>query len=42
MFLHLSVLIGFRNRVAIMASWILSDVFLRRGSRLITRATRPS
>jgi NADH dehydrogenase len=41
MFLHVSVLIGFRNRVAVMTSWIYGYVFSRRGSRLITRS-RPS
>ena len=40
MFLHVSVLIGFRNRIAVMASWIYGYVFMRRGSRLITRPTR--
>jgi NADH dehydrogenase len=40
MFLHVSVLIGFRNRVSVMASWIYGYVFMRRGSRLITRPTR--
>ena len=42
MFLHVSVLIGFRNRIAVMTSWIYGYVFSRRGSRLITRSTRPS
>src|SRR5882757_9507144 len=36
MALHISVLIGFRNRIAVLASWIYSYVFFRRGSRLIT------
>jgi NADH dehydrogenase len=36
MALHITVLIGFRNRVAVMLSWIYSYVFFRRGSRLIT------
>jgi NADH dehydrogenase len=36
MALHLTVLIGFRNRMAVLASWIYSYVFIRRGSRLIT------
>src|SRR6202043_2365331 len=40
MFLHVSVLIGFRNRAVVMASWIYGYVFMRRGSRLITRPTR--
>jgi NADH dehydrogenase len=39
MFLHVSVLIGFRNRIAVMTSWIYGYVFMRRGSRLITRPT---
>jgi NADH dehydrogenase len=37
MALHVTVLIGFRNRLAVLASWIYSYVFFRRGSRLITR-----
>ena len=36
MALHISVLIGFRNRLAVLSSWIYSYVFFRRGSRLIT------
>jgi NADH dehydrogenase len=42
MFLHVNVLIGFRNRVSVLTSWIYSYVFSRRGSRLITRTSRPS
>jgi NADH:ubiquinone reductase (H+-translocating) len=42
MFLHVSALIGFRNRFSVMTSWIYGYVFSRRGSRLITRASRPS
>jgi NADH dehydrogenase len=42
MFLHVSVLIGFRNRVSVLTSWIYGYVFSRRGSRLITRSTPPS
>ena len=34
--LHVTVLIGFRNRVSVMLSWIYSYVFFGRGSRLIT------
>jgi NADH dehydrogenase len=34
--LHITVLIGFRNRVAVLLSWIYSYIFFRRGSRLIT------
>jgi len=40
MALHVTVLIGFRNRLAVLASWLYSYVFYRRGSRLIT-AARP-
>jgi NADH:ubiquinone reductase (H+-translocating) len=36
MALHLTVLIGFRNRIAVLTSWIYSYVFSRRGARLIT------
>jgi NADH dehydrogenase len=36
MALHVTVLIGFRNRLSVMLSWIYSYVFFRRGSRLIT------
>jgi hypothetical protein len=39
--LHLSVLIGFRNRVAVLTSWIYSYVFFRRGARLIIKADLP-
>jgi len=35
--LHITVLIGFRNRFSVLVSWIYSYVFVRRGSRLITR-----
>jgi NADH dehydrogenase len=42
MFLHVSALIGFRNRISVMTSWIYGYVFSRRGSRLITRSARPS
>ena len=35
--LHVTVLIGFRNRLSVLLSWIYSYVFFRRGSRLITR-----
>jgi len=37
MALHLTVLIGFRNRLAVLFSWIYGYVFSRRSSRLITR-----
>ena len=36
MALHVTILIGFRNRLAVLSSWIYSYVFFRRGSRLIT------
>jgi NADH:ubiquinone reductase (H+-translocating) len=35
MALHVTVLIGFRNRLAVLSSWVYSYVFFRRGSRLI-------
>jgi NADH:quinone reductase (non-electrogenic) len=38
MALHLTVLIGFRNRLAVLSSWIYGYVFSRRSSRLITRS----
>ncbi|MBV8404866.1 MAG: NAD(P)/FAD-dependent oxidoreductase [Gammaproteobacteria bacterium] len=41
MALHITVLIGFRNRLAVLSSWIYSYVFFRRGSRLITRVAPP-
>ena len=34
--LHVTVLIGFRNRLAVLSSWIYDYLFFRRGSRLIT------
>jgi NADH dehydrogenase len=34
--LHITVLIGFRNRLGVLAEWIYDYVFFRRGSRLIT------
>ena len=34
--LHITVLIGFRNRLGVLSSWIYSYLFFRRGSRLIT------
>jgi NADH:ubiquinone reductase (H+-translocating) len=42
MALHITVLIGFRNRLAVLSSWIYSYVFFRRGARLITRPMPPS
>ncbi|HVW70393.1 MAG TPA: NAD(P)/FAD-dependent oxidoreductase [Steroidobacteraceae bacterium] len=36
MALHVTVLIGFRNRLAVLFSWVYSYIFFRRGSRLIT------
>ena len=38
MALHITVLIGFRNRISVLVSWIYGYVFFRRGSRLITRS----
>jgi len=35
--LHITVLIGFRNRLSVLLSWIYAYVFFGRGSRLITR-----
>jgi NADH dehydrogenase len=40
--LHVTVLIGFRNRLAVLSSWIYSYVFFRRGSRLITQGAKLS
>jgi NADH dehydrogenase len=37
--LHVTVLIGFRNRIAVLLSWIYNYIFYRRGSRLITGLT---
>ncbi len=37
MALHVTTLIGFRNRLAVLASWVYNYVFFRRGSRLIIR-----
>src|SRR5262249_57292989 len=34
--LHVTVLIGFKNRISVLLSWIYSYLFFRRGSRLIT------
>jgi NADH dehydrogenase len=34
--LHVTVLIGFKNRMSVLLSWIYSYLFFRRGSRLIT------
>jgi NADH dehydrogenase len=42
MALHITVLIGFRNRLAVLSSWIYSYIFFRRGSRLITGLTPAS
>jgi len=36
LFVHIFYLIGFKNRIAVMAIWVWSYVFSRRGSRLIT------
>jgi NADH:quinone reductase (non-electrogenic) len=40
--LHITVLIGFRNRISVFVSWIYGYVFFRRGSRLITRSYEKS
>jgi NADH:ubiquinone reductase (H+-translocating) len=37
--LHITVLIGFRNRISVLLSWIYEYVFFGRGSRLITRSS---
>ena len=42
MALHITVLIGFRNRLAVLSSWVYSYIFFRRGSRLITGLTPAS
>jgi NADH dehydrogenase len=39
--LHVTTLIGFRNRISVLLSWIYSYVFFKRGSRLITRTKAP-
>lgn len=36
LFIHVFYLIGFKNRISVMANWIWSYVFSKRGSRLIT------
>ncbi len=36
LFVHIFYLIGFRNRVAVMAQWVWNYVFSKRGARLIT------
>src|SRR5262249_1823832 len=36
--LHITTLIGFRNRISVFVSWVYGYVFFRRGSRLITRS----
>lgn len=37
LFIHVFYLIGFKNRVSVMANWVWSYVFSKRGSRLITK-----
>ncbi|MBS0379884.1 MAG: NAD(P)/FAD-dependent oxidoreductase [Proteobacteria bacterium] len=37
--LHITVLIGFRNRIAVLLNWIYGYFFRRRGSRLINRSS---
>jgi NADH dehydrogenase len=41
LFVHLILLIGFRNRVAVLLSWFWSYITFRRGARLITRTAEP-
>ncbi len=41
MLLHITVLIGFRNRISVFLSWVYNYVFFRRGSRLITGGGLP-
>jgi NADH dehydrogenase len=41
MLLHITVLIGFRNRISVFVSWVYNYVFFRRGSRLITGGGLP-
>jgi NADH dehydrogenase len=36
LFVHVLYLIGFRNRVSVLAQWAWSYVFSKRGARLIT------
>lgn len=36
LFVHIFYLIGFKNRVAVMANWVWSYAFSKRGARLIT------
>jgi NADH dehydrogenase len=36
LFIHVLYLIGFKNRVSVLAQWVWSYVFSRRGARLIT------
>ncbi|MEM8782983.1 MAG: NAD(P)/FAD-dependent oxidoreductase [Planctomycetota bacterium] len=35
MFIHIAYLVGFRNRIAVMGSWIYAYVMFRRGARII-------
>ncbi|MEM1098237.1 MAG: NAD(P)/FAD-dependent oxidoreductase [Planctomycetota bacterium] len=35
MFVHIAYLVGFRNRLAVMSSWIYAYVMFRRGARII-------
>ena len=37
LFVHVFYLVGFKNRLAVMANWIWNYVFSKRGSRLITK-----
>jgi NADH dehydrogenase len=40
-FVHISFLIGFRNRVLVMFEWAWSYLTFQRGARLITRPWKP-
>lgn len=39
LFVHIFYLIGFKNRIAVMAHWAWSYIFSKRGARLITERT---
>lgn len=39
LFIHILYLIGFKNRIAVLAHWTWSYIFSKRGSRLITEKT---
>ena len=42
LFVHVLLLVGFRNRLAVIFSWAWSYVTFNRGSRLITRKVPPT